>query len=258
MHKFTLCRRFVATIVAGGAIVACLACTSSRKQKKANSSSEDDTSLSQQAPKRAGDAADLGRAMDQLENAIEKPSSPFHVSFKKSESNGAVYQCEADVSSAGIVGQQKDFNPETKVGDDVFPAKTVTRQLNGSPIGSQDWSIVRGGMVMTYMNGHIRDGQPGVKYMADEQVGGTDARRYDFDLAGLDTTEKEAMGVGSNLGRALGATMGARKMKDYNVKGSAWIAKQNGEMLKFQFDNIMQFADGENDTTHYEGLVTSK
>lgn len=195
--------------------------------------------------------------MDQLENAIEKPSTPFHVSFKKSESNGAVYQCEADVSSAGIVGQQKDFNPETKMGDDVFPAKTVTRQLNGSPIGSQDWSIVRGGMVMTYMNGHIRDGQPGVKYVTDEQVGGTEARRYDFDLTGLDTTEKEAMGVGS-IGRALNAATGTRKMKDYNVKGSAWIAKQNGEMLKFQFDNIMLFSDGENDTTHYEGLVTPK
>lgn len=51
---------------------------------------------------------------------------------------------------------------------------------------------------------------------------------------------------------------GVRKLKDYNVQGSGWIAKEDGRMVKFQYDSIMLFSDGENDVTHFEGLVTKK
>ena len=56
--------------------------------------------------------------MDKLEESIHKPSAPFHASFKKSDSDGFTYECEADISPDGITGQQIDSNPATKVGDD--------------------------------------------------------------------------------------------------------------------------------------------
>jgi len=199
-------------------------------------------------PEPAGD--DLQAAMDKLQTAIENPPAPFHASFKKSDSDGFSYQCEADISDKGITGQQTDVSPATHIGTDTFPASTRTRELNGVPYKSPQWQTAYGGIVMAYMNGHIRDAQEGVKYAGDEQTGGYDARRYDFDLTGVDATIKRAMALGNHLGM--------RQTKDYNVKGSAWIAKNDGRMVKFQFDNIMTFNDGTSSTTHYEGAVTKK
>ena len=194
--------------------------------------------------------ADLQAAMDKLQDSIQKPSAAFHASFKKTTSDGFSYECEADISSGGITGQQTDSNPATKVGNGVCPANTRTRQLNGTPYGSPNWQAAYGGISMSYLNGHIRDAQPGVKYIGDEQSGGYDARRYDFDLTGIDADIKKAMELGNSVGM--------RQTKDYNVKGSAWIAKDDGRMVKFSFDNIYTFSDGKTDSTHFEGTVTKK
>lgn len=195
----------------------------------------------------ASDSADLQAAMNKLQESIHKPSAAFHGSFKKSTSDGFSYECEADISGNGIAGQQTDNNPATKIGDDVFPANTRTRQLNGTPYGSPNWAAAYGGISMTYLNGHIGDAQPGVKYVGDEQAGGYEARHYDFDLTGVEADIKKAMVVGNALG--MGQT------KDYNVKGSAWVAKDDGRMVKFSFDNIYTFSDGKLDSTHYEGAI---
>jgi len=188
--------------------------------------------------------------MDKLEESIHKPSAPFHASFKKSGSDGFSYECEADISLSGITGQQIDNNPATKIGTDVFPANTRTRQLNGTPYGSPAWQTVYGSISMAYLNGHIRDAQPGVKYVGDEQSGGYDSRHYDFDLTGVDADIKKAMEIGNSLGM--------RQTKDYNVKGSAWISKDEARMVKFSFDNIYTFSDGKLESTHYEGTITKK
>jgi hypothetical protein len=193
---------------------------------------------------------DLQAAMDKLEESIHKPSAPFHASFKKSDSDGFTYECEADISRSGITGQQIDSNPATKVGDDVFPANTRTRQLNGTPYGSPDFETAYGGISMAYLNAHIGDAQEGVRYAGDEQIGGYDARRYDFDLAGVDATIKGAMKMGN--------AVGLRQTSDYNMKGSAWIAKEDSRMVKFSFDNIYTFTGGKTSDTHFEGTITKK
>jgi outer membrane murein-binding lipoprotein Lpp len=200
---------------------------------------------------KAAEPGDLQAAMDKLDESIAKPSAPFHVSLEKSQSDGFSYQCEADISSNGILGKQLNVAPATKVGNDVFPAKNTSRELKGTPAGSPEWGYVRGSLSMTFLNGHIKDAQEGVKYVRDEQTGGYDTRRYDFDLTNVDATIKRALSLGN-------AMPGARQTKDYNVKGSAWIAKADGRMVKYQFENIWVFADGSNYTTHYEGTVTKQ
>lgn len=201
-------------------------------------------------PAAKSNADDLQSAMDKLEESIHKPTVPFHASFKKGDSDGFSYECEADISPSGITGQQIDNNPATTIGSEVFPANTRTRQLNGTPYGSPNWQAVYGNISMAYLNGHIRDAQPGVKYISDEQTGGYDARHYDFDLTGVDADIKKAM--------ELGNAVGMRQTKDYNVKGSAWISKDDGRMIKFSFDNIFTFADGKISDTHFEGMITRK
>ena len=42
------------------------------------------------------------------------------------------------------------------------------------------------------------------------------------------------------------------------MKGSAWIAKADGRMVKFAFDDIYTFSNGKIDSTHFEGMITKK
>jgi hypothetical protein len=234
------------TLIAASALLIIAGLTSCTSKPAAHAASTSSTTATTQP--RNGD--DLQAAMDKLEESIHKPSAPFHVSFKKSDSDGFTYECEADISAAGITGQQIDSNPATKVGDDIFPANTRTRQLNGTPYGSPNFQTAYVGISMAYLNGHIGDAQQGVKYVGDEQTGGYDTRHYDFDLTGVDATIKRAMTMGNS--------MGMRQTKGYNMKGSAWIAKDDGRMVKFSLDNIYTFADGKSSDTHFEGTITQK
>lgn len=224
------------------------ACTSSKPKIAGDAGESAGTSTRAIATTKPG-LPSLADAMEKLTNAIEKPASSFHLSLKKSESSGLQYECEADVSSTGIVGRQTDHSPEVKMGTDIFPANTRVRQLSGTPPGSLNWSTVRGGIEMTYLSGHIGDAQEGVKYAGDVETGGYQAQRYDFDLAGIDATIKRAMGVGNAVGAG-------RQVKEFNIKGSAWIAKDSREMVKFQYDTIYSFSNGETEIIHYDGLVS--
>jgi hypothetical protein len=42
------------------------------------------------------------------------------------------------------------------------------------------------------------------------------------------------------------------------VKGSTWLAKDDGPVLKFNYDYITMFSDGSQDISHHEGIVTKK
>lgn len=206
------------------------------------------TSSSNLAPTSSNSTPSLQGAMEKLLASIEKPAAPFRVSFKKIAPGGFSYATEADVSSDGITGKETDLVPK----DQVSPASTKVRDINGVPLGSSSWGMERTTIAMAYLNGHIGDAQEGTTYVGDEQVGGFDTRRYDFDLTNVNSDSKKAMVGGSSF------APGVRKLKDYNVKGSGWIAKEDGRMVKFQYDSIMLFSNGENDVTHFEGLVTKK
>jgi len=234
------------------AILICSGCRSTSRSSNEPSATPDSTTDASATKGSGGAGGDLADAMDKLEKAIEKPATPFHVSFEKVDSDGFSYHCEADVSPQGIFGKQTDVSPTTHIGSDVFPASTRVRELKGAPPGSPDWSMVRTGIVLTFMNGHIGDAQAGVRYASDESAGGYDARRYNFDLTGISSDAKSAMTMGNTF------LPGGRQVKDYNVKGSAWIAKNDGRMVKFNFDSIMLFSNGESSTTHYEGVVSKK
>ncbi len=244
--------RWVATAAAILIATALMAsCNSTPARHEPDSVSPEPGTASSNSNSNSNDPPSLDGAMNQLQHAIEKPASPFHISFKKVRSDGFSYQCEADVSADGITGQQTEVSPATKLDKDVFPASTQVRTLTGTPLGSLAWGIVRTNIFMAYLNGHIGDAQQGMKYVGEEQTGGYDARRYDFDLANVSSDAKKALQLASTFG-------GGRQLKDYNVKGSAWLSKDDGRMVKFQYDSTMLFSDGENNTTHYEGIVTKK
>lgn len=198
----------------------------------------------------------LPDGMTKMGNVILKPTSSFHLSFRKSGSDGTSYSLEEDVTPAAMTGEETQVVPKTQMGPGgsrVFPRNATA--------GTHEWVMTANAIQLAYLNPmNIRDAQDSVKYVADEQAGGYDARRYDFDLSQLPASQRAGtVMAGKWLGGVVNSATGSRVvMKDYNVKGSAWLAKDDGRMVKFSYDYITIFTDGSQKRTYYEGLVTRK
>lgn len=199
----------------------------------------------------------LPDAMTKMGDSILKPTSPFHLSFKRVDSDGSSYSLEEDVSPGAMTGQETQVYPKTQAdpgGTKVFPRNATA--------GTHEWVMTANAIQLAYLNPmNIRDAQDSVKYVGDEQAGGYDARRYDFDLSKLPASERAGtVMAGKWLGGVMnGATGGGHAvMKDYNVEGSVWLAKDDGRMVKYSYDYVTTFTDGSQKSTHYEGLVSRK
>jgi hypothetical protein len=199
----------------------------------------------------------LPDAMTKMGDVISKPTSSFHLSFKKSESDGTSFSLEEDVTPSAMTGQETQVTPKTQFG----PGGTHVFPRNASA-GSHEWLMTANAIQLAYLNPmDIRDAQDSVKFVAEEEAGGYDARRYDFDLSQLPASERAGTVLGGRLlgGMVNNATGGKQAvMKDYNVKGSVWLAKDDGRMVKFAYDYITTYSDGSQKISHHEGLVTRK
>jgi zinc-ribbon domain len=199
----------------------------------------------------------LPDAMTKMGDDILKPTSSFHLSFRKSESDGTSFSLEEDVTPSALTGQETQVYPKTQSnpgGTKVFPRNAAE--------GTHDWQMTASSIQLAYLNPlEIRDAQDSVKYVTDEQAGGYDARRYDFDLSQLPASAKAGtVMAGKLLGGVVNSATGGGHavMKDYNVKGSVWLAKDDGRMVKFTYDYITTYTDGSQKISHHEGLVTRK
>ena len=199
----------------------------------------------------------LPDAMTKMGDTIAKPTGSFHLSFKKADSGGTSFSLEEDVNPTAMTGQETQVTPRTQFG----PGSTNVFPRNATA-GTPDWQMTASAIQLAYLNPmDIRDAQDSVKYVADEQVGGYGARRYDFDLSQLPASERAGtVMAGKVLGGVVNSATGGGHavMKDYNVKGSVWLAKDDGRMLKFSYDYITTYTDGSQKISHHEGLVTRK
>lgn len=199
----------------------------------------------------------LPDAMTKMGDDIMKPAGSFHLSFKKEDADGASFSLEEDVTPSAMTGQETQVYPKTQSdpgGTKVFPRNATA--------GSHEWQMTANAIELAYLNPmDIRDAQDSVKYVDDEQVGGYAVRRYDFDLSKLPASERAGTVMGGRvLGGIVNNVTGGKHavMKDYNVKGSVWLAKDNGRMVKFAYDYITTYSDGTQKTSHHQGLVSRK
>jgi hypothetical protein len=199
----------------------------------------------------------LPDAMSKMGDTITKPTGSFHLSFNKEDAGGTSFSLEEDVSPSAMTGQETQVYPKTQSdpgGTKVFPRNATA--------GSHEWVMTANAIQLAYLNPmDIRDAQNSVKYVADEQAGGYDARRYDFDLSQLPASDRAGTVLGGRLlgGIVNNATGGKQAvMKDYNVKGSVWLAKDDGRMVKFAYDYITTYTDGTQKTSRHQGLVSKK
>lgn len=185
------------------------------------------------------------------------PARPIHFSYKVNESDGSAKDFEAD-----LAGDSFDQTIHQR-----WPATEIDHELNSVP-GATPTSFRDGFAESTRTNHYTRADasgwtagwgsteqggtpwslfilKPTTTRVGIENIGGYDTIKYAVDTSGQSQLEK----FPGNTGFAV---------KDYNITGSAWVAKDTGCVLQYNIDLEKDGKDGKVSKTHYEGTVTKQ
>jgi len=189
-------------------------------------------------------------AQNKLEDVITQPASPFRLTYSKSGSDGYSLAYDVLISSAGIKGNERLLRPQASAatGSDTKPE---VRALDGTPIGSNAWRFIANDL-LTSFGSNLQYAGPGARYVGEESTGGFETRRYDFDLANVSAMNQDSpvnAGLVSN-------SKSSQQPKYYSFKGSAWVANDDGRLVKAQYDHITTFSNGTKAQIHYDLAIS--
>jgi hypothetical protein len=227
------------------AVSGCHRTTTSNPQKR-------EISNEQEMAQNPNGLPSLKDAQNKLEDAITQPASSFHLTYKKDGSDG--YSCfyDVEISPAGIQGSERLVRPKSNARE-IDDSTGEVRRLDGTPIGSNAWRFIANDLLSS-LGSDLQYAETGLKYAEEESTGGFDTRRFDFDMTDIAAGNKAApvnAGFVSNLSAA-------QQAKYYSFKGSAWIAKDNGRLVKAQYDHVSTFTDGAKASMHYDLSITKE
>jgi hypothetical protein len=195
------------------------------------------------------DAERLSDGASKLMAAMKKPIEPFHFSYKGQENVNPPYpQNKTQLPRLGPVNLQADVSPEQI---SVTVKRGSTTKISNAKYGDEvNWSIANQAAlgVMTNPTLVIAVGASVTSPPSTDLVGTALADRFEFDTTNAATpTQKE----GLERARLVLTTI-----KD--CKGTAWIAKDSGMLIKFRIDADYLDKDNHAWKEHYEGDVTPK
>lgn len=170
-----------------------------------------------------------------LQQMIKNPTGPFHLSFMERSSDRDASSVEADVTPAAI-----DFTKhETMAGQ----TSTTTKHLARAQVSEMD--IDFGVMGPVPWHGELVAAQDATKPADAERVNGYNTMKYAIDTANEPAAQKAAF-------------LALMAVKDYKIAGSAWVATDNGCLVKYAIVLEQDGKDGNVKRTHFEGNVTKK
>ncbi len=237
------------------ALLATIGC-SSKKPKDAQNDDRKSTTA-------AREDFDGGAYCVQIISQGPPVSQPVHFSNKQTESDGSSKDFESDLSSDKFDITFRERHPATS--DDKpgstpavdngpihVPARTITVADGYAELDQvthyvrsqdQDWNMG----VTTVAQGGTPWGlfiyKPQVTKVGSETISGYETTKYAVDTTHQSQLEKSPGLIGGRL-------------KDYNIVGTAWVAKQAACVLQYQIDYEEHAKDGTVRKVHLEGSVT--
>jgi len=103
--------------------------------------------------------------------------------------------------------------------------------------------MASGGQVQGFTPWGLFIAKPNVKQVGNENLSGFDAIKYSVDTDGQSQLDKMALTLAGGL-------------KDYSIKGSAWVDAKQQCILRYTIDYDAVSKDGTERKTHYEGDTT--
>lgn len=194
------------------------------------------------------DSQRLSDGASKLTDAMKKPTGSFHFSYKGQENiNNKYPQDKTELPQVGPVALQADVSPE-----EISLTETRGSTIRTSKAKKGDelnWGMANLTTfgVMTSLTLVIAVGSSVTPPPTTDLVGATPADKFTFDTTAATPSQK----IGLERARMVVTTI-----KD--CKGTAWIAKDSGLLIKFNID--ADYLDKNNHAwkEHYEGEVTPK
>jgi len=100
-----------------------------------------------------------------------------------------------------------------------------------------------GGQVHAFTPWGLFIAKPNVKEIGTENIAGRDAMKYAVDTDGQSQLDKMPLTMTGGI-------------KDYTIKGSAWVDGKQDCILQYNIDYNEVLKDGSQRKTHYEGSTT--
>jgi hypothetical protein len=194
------------------------------------------------------DARRLSSGANKLLDAMSKPTQSFHFSYQGQENINEKYpQDKTQTPKVGPVTLEADISPEE---NDIVETRGQTKTTSkAKKADALNWGMGNLALlgVMTNVNFSIAVGSTVASSPTNELVGNTLTEKYAYDTTLANPTQKMAL----EMARSLLTTIN-------DSKGTAWIAKDSGMMVKFNIDTDYLDKNGQAWKEHYEGQVTPK
>ncbi len=184
-------------------------------------------------------------------------SQPVHFSYKKSETDGSSKDFEGDLSGDTLDSSVHEKRPATDMDREMNKEKALTpvpivdgfvdttRTNHFTRSDVSGWSMGSGGAVQAFTPWSLFIAKPQVKQVGTENIAGFDAVKYSVDTSQQSQLEKSPLTMMGSL-------------KDYTIKGDAWVDKNQQCILQYTIDYEEVGKDGTVKKTHYEGSTAKK
>jgi hypothetical protein len=188
--------------------------------------------------------------------AQEPPSAAkVHFSYKENESDGSFKDYEGDLTGDNLDSSVHEKRVAGDMDRELAKEKNLagppvvdgfvetTRSLHSTRSDRSGWSMSSGGQVQAFTPWGLFIAKPNVKPAGNENVAGVDAVKYAVDTDGQGQLEKMPLTLAGGL-------------KDYTIKGNAWVDSRQECILQYSIDYDEVLKDGTQKKTHYEGNTT--
>ncbi len=176
------------------------------------------------------DDFNLGSADLCVQTMAQNPTHAFHFSSSRTRTDtGEKYSTEAEISPRMIDLTKSDRS-----------SSTTTHWPRSDESG---WAVAIKSIAIAGPWMQLNMAKFAAKRVGLESVNSFDAIKFDVDTTNDDPADKAGYLAGMDA-------------RDYDVVGSAWLAKDTGCILKYVLDFEVAAKDGKISKTHYEGAVT--
>jgi hypothetical protein len=194
------------------------------------------------------DARRLSNGANKLLDALTKPTRTFHFSYKGQVNiNDKYLRDKTQTPQVGPVDVQADISPEElDLAETRGPTKKEAKAKKGDEM---NWVLANMMLlgVMTNVNFSIAVGTTVSSPPSSDLLGTRVADKYTFDTKHANPSQE----MGLDVARAMLTTI-------KESSGTAWIARDSGELVKFNIDTDYLDRYGHAWKEHYEGEVTPK
>ena len=192
-----------------------------------------------------------------LETYAQGPAqvSKVHFSYKQTGSDGSFKNYDGDLIGDNLDSSVHEKRVATDMDRELAKEKNLagppvvdgfvetTRSLHSVRSDRSGWSMGSGGQVQAFTPWGLFIAKPNVNQVGNEDVAGFDAVKYSVDTDGQEKLDKMPLTLAGGL-------------KDYTIKGSAWLDPKQECILKYSIDYDEILKDGTPKKTHYEGSTT--